>query len=139
MTGFIKGLFGSKGQAKETSVERSAPKPTAQDSTAYFLDMDDARTMGNAEYMRTAKKTRRTFPKTVDNQITEFEQEVSSVDAGKDKAAKKVAESNGAVSMNGASADSVSGSVPSDAEVRTRRASDSSLDMFRNMAKDIRK
>jgi hypothetical protein len=33
----------------------------------FFLDPDDAMTMGDINYMRTSKRTRRTFPKTASN------------------------------------------------------------------------
>jgi hypothetical protein len=33
----------------------------------FFLSPDDAQTMGNIDYMRTSRRTRRTFPKTLKN------------------------------------------------------------------------
>jgi hypothetical protein len=33
----------------------------------FFLSPDDAQTMGNIDYMRTTRRTRRTFPKTLKN------------------------------------------------------------------------
>ena len=47
----------------------------------FFLDPDDAMTMGDINYMRKAKRTRRTFPKTLKNKDgSAFENEVSSLD-----------------------------------------------------------
>ena len=47
----------------------------------FFLDPDDAMTMGDINYMRKAKRTRRTFPKTLKNKDGfSFENEVSSLD-----------------------------------------------------------
>ena len=47
----------------------------------FFLDPDDAMTMGDINYMRKAKRTRRTFPKTLKNKDGfAFENEVSSLD-----------------------------------------------------------
>lgn len=47
----------------------------------FFLSPDDAMTMGDIEYMRTSKRTRRTFPKTLKNKDGfAFENEVSSMD-----------------------------------------------------------
>jgi hypothetical protein len=47
----------------------------------FFLSPDDAMTMGDIDYMRTSKRTRRTFPKTLKNKDGfAFENEVSSMD-----------------------------------------------------------
>jgi hypothetical protein len=47
----------------------------------FFLDPDDAMTMGDINYMRTSKRTRRTFPKTLKNKDGfAFENEVSSIE-----------------------------------------------------------
>ena len=47
----------------------------------FFLEPDDAMTMGDINYMRKAKRTRRTFPKTLKNKDGfAFENEVSSLD-----------------------------------------------------------
>ncbi|MEN9568275.1 MAG: hypothetical protein RLZZ69_3471 [Cyanobacteriota bacterium] len=47
----------------------------------FFLSPDDSMTMGDINYMRTSKRTRRTFPKTLSNKSGfAFENEVSSMD-----------------------------------------------------------
>jgi hypothetical protein len=47
----------------------------------FFLEPDDAMTMGDINYMRTSKRTRRTFPKTLKNKDGfAFENEVSSME-----------------------------------------------------------
>ena len=47
----------------------------------FFLDPDDAMTMGDINYMRKATRTRRTFPKTLKNKDGfAFENEVSSIE-----------------------------------------------------------
>ena len=47
----------------------------------FFLDPDDAMTMGDINYMRKATRTRRTFPKTLKNKDGfAFENEVSSLE-----------------------------------------------------------
>ena len=47
----------------------------------FFLSPDDAMTMGDIEYMRTSKRTKRTFPKTFSNKGGfAVENEVSSMD-----------------------------------------------------------
>ncbi|MGF1588489.1 MAG: hypothetical protein ACFCU7_04455 [Pleurocapsa sp.] len=47
----------------------------------FFLDPDDAMTMGDINYMRKATRTRRTFPKTLKNKDGfAFDNEVSSIE-----------------------------------------------------------
>jgi hypothetical protein len=161
MTGFIRGLFGGN-----KSGQPEQPKG------AFFLDDDSAKSMGDVEYMRSIKATRRTFPVTVDqpNHI-EIIQSVSAVDksvndsrkTGGYVAPKAAAKAPTANSSNGSAASFSSGSASSFAsgsatsfasaqpqaseptaeprvEASTRRKSDGGgMDMFRNMAKDIRK
>ena len=53
----------------------------------FFLSPDDAMTMGDIDYMRTSKRTRRTFPKTLKNKDGfALENEVSSVQDNNNKA-----------------------------------------------------
>ncbi|MBF2027923.1 MAG: hypothetical protein IGS48_14360 [Oscillatoriales cyanobacterium C42_A2020_001] len=140
MTGFLRGFFGSKPKDEASAQsEVKPPKPAREREQAYYLDMDDARTMGNVEYMRTAKKVRRTFPKTVNNEEIELEKEVSSMNMSDRKLGTQVPKlSLGSVVTSTPAAES-NGSVPTNAQVSERRKADSSLDVFRNMAKDIRK
>jgi len=137
MTGFVKRLFGSK--PKDVSV--SSPEATSQSSSnSYFLDEDSAKSMGNVEYMRTAKTVRHTFPKTAGSP-KEMEQItlVSSMSAAElskyeaEAAAAKAAEAKAKAALPTQTSPTSSG------EAAERRRSDSSMDMFRNMAKDIRK
>ncbi|MDX2242672.1 MAG: hypothetical protein NW224_18445 [Leptolyngbyaceae cyanobacterium bins.302] len=140
MAGFLSGLFGGK-KKDEASVQPEVRTPR-ENGQAYYLDADDAKSYGNVDYMRTAKKVRRTFPKTVNNQEIELEREVSSMTMSNGKLGTqvpKVSIGSTVISSTSTSNGSVNGSVPTDAEVAQRRKSDSSLDMFRSMAKDIRK
>jgi hypothetical protein len=131
------GLFGFFGKKQDaTEQETETPKE------AYFLDADDAKTLGNIEYMRTPKTVKRTFPKTAGNG-GEFEQV---------KVISAMDEMNGS-STNGSSMNSSSsfkpetnGSMPveqpaspSSEEVSDRRRTDTSMDMFRSMARDMKK
>ncbi|NJR49395.1 MAG: hypothetical protein HC780_07300 [Leptolyngbyaceae cyanobacterium CSU_1_3] len=146
MTGFIRGLFNGKAKAEsepkpEPKVE--APKPVKQrsipvqrDSNAFFLDSNEAQTYGNLEYMRAAKKVKRTFPKTADQpEEMEFIQEVSAtkriIETG-----KKVSVPNSVVKPQDSQQPTIA--VQPDPSTQRRKA-DSSMDMFRNMAKEIRK
>jgi hypothetical protein len=140
MVGFLSGFFkGKKADGAEEIVakpEKTAPAPRparAESSEAYFLDMDKARTMGDVEYMRTAKTVRRTFPKTLKGKIAAFEQSISSNEAKKIDTTEQPRPS-----MQSSIAKDFSQSQPAQAETERRRP-DSSMDMFRNMAKDMRK
>jgi hypothetical protein len=146
MTGFIRGLF--NGKAKAESEPKSEPKveaqkpikqrpiPVQRDSSAFFLDSNEAQTYGNLEYMRAAKKVKRTFPKTADQpEEMEFIQEVS--------ATKRIIETGKQVSIPNSVVkpqDSQQPAIEVQPDPGTqRRKADSSMDMFRNMAKEIRK
>lgn len=155
MTGFIKGLFNGskKGQADSSQSEAPKPKPEPvakaakpkpapkapkpqpepQEGGAFFLDADDAKTFGNIDYMRTSKTVKRTFAKK--KGVTEEFASVRQVSALESAAFRE-----DGTRIN---ADVVDNSFPStaasDAEAVNRRQTDSSLDMFRNMAKTIKK
>ena len=139
------GLFGGNNNPDGT------PK---QKQESYFLDSDSAKTFGDIDYMRSSKTIKHKFPKTFSNK-GEFEQSetVSAMDKmeGSDAPATPSLE-NGAteqwqpvarngmgmngISNNGASSTSPSSDSSSNEE---ERKADSSMDMFRSMARDIRK
>jgi cell division septation protein DedD len=118
------GLFGGKNKNNDNS---------ANNAGSFFLDPDEAKTLGNLEYMRSSDKIRRTFPKTRTNQVTEIVKEVSSMEVS--------TQSNQSKRVNPPSTPEQSQiETKSQAESKpTRRSSDSSLDFFRQMAKDIKK
>jgi len=132
------GLFGFFGKKKDNDGKDRA-KPTETNGSkpeAYFLDADQAKSFGNIEYMRTAKTVRRTFPKTVGNGGTfERVQTVSTIDVAK-AAALKAAIDQSKIDVPSTAK---SGETPANSEAIARRRSDSSMDMFRKMAQDIRK
>ena len=142
MTGFIRGLF-SKRQSDEAAnskpekvkPEKAKPVPqrVKQNSDAYFLDADSATSMGNIDYMRTVKNIKRTYAKSVDGIVPDLNTEVSSMTAKKQKKMDAARSSFGDAQSN------TTAPTPAPAQVRERRRADSSMDMFRNMAKDIRK
>ncbi len=135
MTGFIKRLFGSKRDQPDPS-NQSPNNLANQKKQAYFLDADAAKTYGDIDYMRTSKAVRRTFPKTKGNQ-GEFEltKSVSSMNEQKPESQP----------MNSSPPDPTSSAMPASQpsfkkdETEERRKTDTSMDMFRNMARDIRK
>ncbi|MEO1208541.1 MAG: hypothetical protein AAFX78_03280 [Cyanobacteria bacterium J06638_20] len=137
------GLFGLFGGNKNPD---GTPK---QKEEAYFLDSDSAKTFGDINYMRSSKTITHKFPKTFSNR-GEFEkaETVSAMDKmqGSDAPVTPSLE-NGSTdqwqptSMNGMSnngSSSTSFSSGSSSKEEERKA-DSSLDMFRSMAREIRK
>ncbi|MBM0743103.1 hypothetical protein JOY44_16060 [Phormidium sp. CLA17] len=141
MTGFIRGLF-SKRQPDEAATpkpervkpEKAKPLPqrTQQNSDAYFLDADSASSMGDIDYMRTVKNIKRTYAKTINGVVPDLNVEVSAMTAKKRRQMEAAQSSFGVAPSNPTP-------TPTPAQVRERRRADSSMDMFRNMAKDIRK
>jgi hypothetical protein len=136
----------------------------------FFLSPDDAMTMGDINYMRTSKRTRRTFPKTLSNKDGfAVENEVSSMEDRNNL--YKGSNTNQNTTVNTVfnptpSTQSQPGVTGGSAVTQTnpvreftpeaqsmsqssfdapkpstekRRPSDNSMDMFRNMAKNIRR
>jgi hypothetical protein len=93
---------------------------------SFFLEPDEAKSMGNIDYMRTARKVRKTYP-TSKAWGAGFAEEkvVSAMEKGTKQPSTFEIELKAAEET-----------AP---EVTQRRKSTSDLDMFRNMAKDIRK
>ncbi len=115
---------------------------------SFFLPPDEAKSLGDIDYMRKSKRVRRTFPKTQTNDVTEVIKETSSMKTstvnGNDfvspltaSVAESKSESNQSSSFNTPASASTS---TSSNEVKTERQKvNTGMDMFRNMAKDIRK
>ncbi|NER83535.1 MAG: hypothetical protein F6K42_29080 [Leptolyngbya sp. SIO1D8] len=122
MTGFIRGLFGGNGQ------------PEAPKGGAYFLSEDEAKTFGDIDYMRSSKVVKRTFARKK-GQTEELEsvRQISATkkqemnEYGLPKQAKPTATSTFETSK------------ASESPQFERRQVDTSMDMFRNMAKDLKK
>ncbi|BAU12212.1 hypothetical protein LEP3755_27410 [Leptolyngbya sp. NIES-3755] len=146
MTGFIRGLF-SKSKSTDEATKPASVEPPKQEkverpkkekaarppkeNSAFFLDATDAQTYGNLEYMKASKKTRRTFPKTVDNpEAREYIQELSAMG--------RVVPGQAKVEIVAPKSESESTTPIENAAAQRRKAS-SDMDMFRKMAKDIRK
>ena len=129
----------------------------------FFLSPDDSMTMGDINYMRTSKRTRRTFPKTLKNPGGfDLENEVSSVEDRSNlykgsntnqsstvntvfnptpSSQSQVGITGGsAVNQTDAQPEASNDSIQQPAlQAPKRRQTDSSMDMFRNMAKNIRR
>ena len=159
MAGFLSGLFKGKQSAEMTEVKEAVkkepkpevkqPKPQAVPARqasakagAYFLDADQAKTYGDIDYMRTAKAVRRTFPKTASQpEEKEFVQTVSAMSAAtQGKPGEFVSPLTQAALEKITDQPSTEASFASAPQpVTQRRKADSSMNMFRNMAKEIRK
>ncbi len=114
----------------------------------FFLDPDDAMTMGDINYMRKPTRTRRTFPKTLANKGGfAIENEVSSVEDrsgmfkgnSNDNAGSTVSATPAYTFQPQPAPAPEPAPAPAPAPATESRKSDSSMDMFRNMAKSIRK
>ncbi len=152
MAGFF-GLFNKKKEEEEN----------LQPKDAFFLDDESAKSMGDTEYMKAPKSIRRTFPAGAGEGHFETVVTVSALkssinDSRKDLTPKRV-ENQAPTSFTPApsfsSASSFSSAAPtysapapqapteslsaSNEEAQKRRQSDDSMDMFRNMAKKIKK
>jgi hypothetical protein len=103
----------------------------------FFLQPDDAKSLGDVNFMRKSVRVRRTFPKTRTNPNGfEVVKEVSSVDARNFNGFND----NGSYDTNGNGNGSVNqnnASVNSPATTSEPKKVDNNLDMFRNMARQI--
>lgn len=139
MTGFIRGLFSKKSDqadAPAPKAERPKVERPKKESKAYYLDADSSQTYGNSEYMRTSKKTKRTFPKTAAGQVSEYVHEVSAmgrVIGDKIKDALSTDSPSETPQIQPPQVKQI------DDTATKRRKPDSNMDTFRKMAKDIRK
>jgi hypothetical protein len=129
--GVLGGLFSSKKSTPEPESEaepRWTYQPT-EDANSYFLDADSSKSFGNIDYMRTAKTVKKTFPKMggsaegaevveVTSSLSKTEGISGSFTPGPKEAAPEIKPSK-------------------DSSDRNRR--DTGMDMFRKMAKDIKK
>jgi len=146
MAGFF-GLFGSK--TKYVDEENNNEEQQAS-KESFFLSPDDAKTYGNIDYMRTSKKVRRTFPKTRSNKNTELIVDVASIkdngtssqQATSQPAAAVKAEPKATPQPTVAKAESNTTTEITQNNTTNpeeRRRADTSMDMFRNMARQINK
>jgi hypothetical protein len=103
----------------------------------FFLGSDDAKTFGDIDFMRKSKKVKRTFPNTISGKGAKILQEVSSLG--------KTVTKNDQIGKTSSTFDPVESSSVDKTQVETnqiiekRRSTDNSMDMFRKMAKSIKK
>jgi hypothetical protein len=111
----------------------------------FFLPPDEAQSLGNTEYMRKKVTIRRTFPITTSNKSGELIKEVSAttdrlVSKGGTFASNGNSSAPQSTTNNGVSNESSQSNQsvePSFTE--ERRSNSGGMDMFRNMARQIRK
>lgn len=138
MTGFIRGLFGGKSRKSGESAPSVKPsRPTRQpesEGNAFYLTPDDAKTYGDIDYMRTSKTVRRTFAKKR-GAASENERinQVSAMDS------VRLREDGTPVANGTPIATPVQPTANPEPPTFDRRKTDTNLDMFRQMAKDIKK
>ena len=147
MTGFIRGFFGAKAKAEDSTLEstngasnneagaaiKSTASQPAPTSKAFFLNDDEAKSWGNVEYMRKAMKVRRTFPKTAGGNVREIVSEISSLENKLQLSQAQIEIANPAPAAQPKSA------ILNNDAIAERRSTDSSMDLFRNMARDLKK
>jgi hypothetical protein len=132
---FIRGLFSFK--SRRNIEEFPQPKD------AFYLPDDDAKTFGDIDYMRSSKKTRRTFPKQVVGEDNEFFNEVSSTKKSDRKDQPTFNSPFNTTPLNGSQpskpSEPPSSSPSNSSNSAERRRADPNMDTFRNMARDIKK
>lgn len=136
MAGLFGNAFGAKTKYVDEDVNFSADTDT--NGNGYFLDPDEAQSMGNIDYMRKVNKIRRTFPKTKTFAGGELIKEVSATEQKK-LSLKDVFGDNSTSQKEIVSNNGFNGSNGSSQPAAERRRSDANMEMFRNMAKSIKK
>ncbi|MEL6381925.1 MAG: hypothetical protein AAFQ89_05530 [Cyanobacteria bacterium J06626_18] len=131
MTGFIRGLFSRNKQPGN--------------SGAFFLSDDDAKTFGDIDYMRSNKVVKRTFARKKGQEEMESVRQISAMDKREvdenGLASKSVPQQTSQSSTSAASAFDKARSfeTPKFERRTSSKSSDDGMDMFRNMAKDIKR
>lgn len=120
------GLFGLFGGNKNNNTEADSP----QQSGAFFLDADSAKTLGNTEFMRRRNTIKRTFPGVRGQKGFSVVKEVSS--------SEEIDLTSGVPQKPATNTSQPTPSTPAASSQPSRRGSDSGMDMFRQMAKDIK-
>lgn len=128
MTGFIRGLFSPK---PKKDADQNAE--TKKDSGEFFLDADTAKTYGDIDYMRTAKAVRKSYPKTLSNNDLEGVEVISSMEKLSSDQSAFMSETKSEVAKPEPSSKTES------KQQSSKASTDTNLDMFRKMAKDIKK
>jgi hypothetical protein len=124
MAGFF-GLFGNKAKYIEEVSEQD--RQSAPNGEAFYLNTDEAKSFGNLDYMKKPKTIERTFPKTLRSPGGKSIKQISSMEK---------AQLNGNEATTAAS--TANDATPLTQAQSERRSADSSMDMFRKMAREIK-
>lgn len=129
MIAIIKALFGRGNSNKDQGPE-------------YFLDSDKAKSLGNADYMRTPKSVKKSYPKgagkinvlsgEVEESISATQKKVGGMTDGTTSSKPTTTSSSSSSSFGSTSGFQSNSSF-------NRRGGDSNMDSFRKMARDIKK
>ena len=104
-------------------------------SEEFFLDPDDAKSMGDIEFMRTPKKVKRTFAKTKGwGKVEASEKTISAYDEKSSVPPANTPQSTGSFGAT----PSTPASQPSTPAPQRSTGVDSNMDMFREMAKKMK-
>jgi len=127
MVGIFKRFFGSRGQADSKPSSGTAAQPAKKKDNTFFLDPDEAKTLGNIEYMRTPRIVKHTFQDFGSTEKVEVVEQVSSLSK-----VKLAVEQAKAPEQSSSTSNSSSGAG-------SRRQGGSDMDMFRNMARSLKR
>ena len=117
MAGLFGGLFGKKSKD-------ATPQTKATVESGFYLDGDDAKSLGDAQRFVNMEPVKKSFPKTSFGET---------VQVSTPKAKTETLNASSTTVSNALTGSSLS------SEGLERRRADSSLDMFRNLARDINK
>ncbi len=129
MTGFIRGLFGSKKDKNASQVDDLTNSRTKKNDSAFYLDNDSAKTFGDIDYMRTAKAVTKSFPKglgEVTEVISTYDKNIIDAEEAKKSEAETKAETKIESKAQFGKSDGIA-------------SASTNMDMFRKMAKNIKK
>lgn len=104
----------------------------------FFLDFEEAQTFGNAEYMKQTKTIKRTFPKVKGKESGKTIVSQVSSDSMRKMDGKQAANPS-AFSSTTSSSSEPAAEAPKMSTPKPNLKVDSSMDMFRSMAKNIKR
>lgn len=132
MVGIFRRFLGSRGRADSTPATESVSKPAKPRDNTFFLDPDEAKTLGNIEYMRTPRTVKHTFLDFGATEKVEVVEQISSL--GRVKLTREESKVAKATSDQGSDPTSSTSS-----QANSRRRAGSEMDTFRNMARNLRR
>jgi hypothetical protein len=148
MTGFIRGLFGGK-----KSEQPPEPPRESKQGESFYLEFDEARSLGKLDYMRKETIIEHTFPKTKANpkekrlvqKISSLEASIVEVSGGLPQEEKLQQERLSQAAARAAQqapskpmAQKRSPDAPAATTQEESRRGGGDLEMFRKMAKELR-